>query len=139
MSTTNQTGSGSANTANSSSTSGSVVQNKQPMAANNASNTVTPSTSSDQTSRIPSYPCFQHATKLAIIEDKPIILDYWTSSLEKTCLIGVRQNNEKLLVKSEDEYTSPIAKIYKVDGEYIIVTENSIYLVSSDISTRRIN
>jgi hypothetical protein len=90
-------------------------------------------------SRIPSYACFQHATKVAILEDKPIILDYWTSSLDKTCLIGVRQNNEKLLVKSEDEYTSPIAKIYKVDTEYIIVTANSIYLVSSEISTRRIN
>lgn len=90
-------------------------------------------------SRIPSYACFQHATKVAILEDKPIILDYWTSSLDKSCLIGVRQNNEKLLVKSEDEYTSPIAKIYKVDTEYIIVTANSIYLVSSEISTRRIN
>ena len=90
-------------------------------------------------SRIPSYACFQHATKVAILEDKPIVLDYWTSSLDKSCLIGVRQNNEKLLVKSEDEYTSPIAKIYKVDTEYIIVTANSIYLVSSEISTRRIN
>ena len=72
---------------------------------------------SQQISRIPTYACFQHATKVAILEDKPIILDYWTSSLEKTCLIGVRSNNEKLLVKSEDEYTSPIAKIFKVDTE----------------------
>jgi hypothetical protein len=117
--------------------SGSVSSASAPNKAviSNNDNTV----SAEPTSRVPSYPCFQHATKLAIIEDKPIILDYWTSSLEKTCLIGVRQNNEKLLVKSEDEYTSPIAKIYKVDSEYIIVTENSIYLVSSDISTRRIN
>jgi predicted P-loop ATPase/GTPase len=93
---------------------------------------------SQQISRIPTYACFQHATKVAILEDKPIILDYWTSSLEKSCLIGVRSNNEKLLVKSEDEYTSPIAKIFKVDTEYIIVTANSIYIVSADISTKRI-
>ena len=101
----------------------------------------TPSVSSDnqQISRLPTYACFQHATKVAILEDKPIVLDYWTSSLDKTCLIGVRSNNEKLLVKSEDEYTSPIAKIYKVDTEYIIVTANSVYIVASDISTRRIN
>jgi hypothetical protein len=141
MSSTNQQGSGTgANTTSSSAstTTSSVVQNKSTVSSNNTpANAVT--APSEQTSRIPSYPCFQHATKLAIIEDKPIILDYWTSSLEKACLIGVRQNNEKLLVKSEDEYTSPIAKIYKVEGEYIIVTENSIYLVSSDISTRRIN
>ena len=95
--------------------------------------------SQPQISRIPTYACFQHATKVAILEDKPIILDYWTSSLDKTCLIGVRSNNEKLLVKSEDEYTSPIAKIFKVDTEYIIVTANSIYIVAADISTRRIN
>jgi len=99
------------------------------------------STPSDnqQISRLPTYACFQHATKVAILEDKPIVLDYWTSSLDKTCLIGVRSNNEKLLVKSEDEYTSPIAKIFKVDTEYIIVTANSVYVVAADISTRRIN
>lgn len=107
--------------------------------AASASASATTTGDNQTVSRIPSYACFQHATKVAILEDKPIILDYWTSSLDKTCLIGVRQNNEKLLVKSEDEYTSPIAKIYKVDTEYIIVTANSIYLVSSEISTRRIN
>lgn len=97
------------------------------------------SDSQQHISRTPTYACFQHATKVAILEDKPIVLDYWTSSLEKTCLIGVRSNNEKLLVKSEDEYTSPIAKIFKVDTEYIIVTANSVYIVAADISTRRIN
>ena len=108
-------------------------------AAASSTSVVSQDSSSQQISRIPTYACFQHATKVAILEDKPIILDYWTSSLEKTCLIGVRSNNEKLLVKSEDEYTSPIAKIFKVDTEYIIVTANSVYIVAADISTRRIN
>ena len=89
--------------------------------------------------RIPTYACFQHATKVAILEDKPIILDYWMSSLDKTCLIGVRSNNEKLLVKSEDEYTSPIAKIFKVETEYIIMTENSLYCVCASIPNKRIS
>ena len=90
---------------------------------------------------IPPPQAFVHASKLAITDDKPIMLDYWVSSLDENSnvIIGVKESGEKLLVKSEDEYTSPIAKIYKVDSEYIIVTENSIYLVSSDISTRRIN
>ena len=101
--------------------------------------TAAASSETKQISRVPTYACFQHATKVAILEDKPIILDYWTSSLDKSCLIGVRSNNEKLLVKSEDEYTSPIAKIFKVDTEYIIVTANSVYIVAADISTRRIN
>lgn len=89
--------------------------------------------------RMPSNLTLQHAVKLGIVEDKPILLDYWTSSLDKTVIIGVRENQEKLLVKSEDEYTSPVSKIYKVEGEYIVVTENSIYLSSADISTKRIS
>ena len=88
--------------------------------------------------RLPHATTLQHASKLGIVEDKPIMFDYWTSSCDKTVLIGVRDNGEKLLVKSEDEYTSPIAKIYKSDTEYIIITENSIYLVSNDIPTKRI-
>ena len=88
---------------------------------------------------LPSSNIWNHVAKLSIMEDKPIMLDYWVESLEKKALIGVRENGEKLLVKSEDEYTSPVSKIYKVETEYIIVTENSIYLVSSDIPTKRIS
>ncbi len=89
--------------------------------------------------RLPTQTTMQHTLKLAIVEDRPIMMDYWTASLDKSVLVGVKENGEKLLVKSEDEYTSPVSKIYKVDTEYIIVTENSIYLVSSDIPTKRIS
>jgi hypothetical protein len=89
--------------------------------------------------RLPENNTLQHAAKLAIVEDKPIMLDYWTNSLDKSVLIGVKENKEKLLVKSEEEYTSPISKIYKVGKEYIIVTENSIYLVDVEIPTKRIS
>ena len=89
--------------------------------------------------RLPVNLTLQHTAKLSIVEDKPIMYDYWTSSVDKEVLIGVRENGEKLLVKSEDEYTSPINKICKVETEYIIITENSIYIVSADIATKRIS
>jgi len=89
--------------------------------------------------RLPESTTLQHAVKLSIVEDKPIMMDYWTSSLEKTSLIGVKENQEKLLVKSEEEYTSPISKIFKVGSEFIIVTENSIYLIDNKIPTKRIS
>jgi len=89
--------------------------------------------------RLPSDITLKHAAKLSIVEDKPIMLDYWTASLEKKALIGFRESGEKLLVKSEDEYTSPIAKFYKSNTEYIIITENSIYLVCSEIPNRKIS
>ena len=87
----------------------------------------------------PSNTCLQHCIKIAVVDDKPIMMDYWTHSHESKVLIGVRENGEKLLVKSEDEYTSPIEKIYKVETEYIIVTENSLYVVSAKVSTKRIS
>ncbi len=95
--------------------------------------------SSTEQYRLPSNTCLQHAFKLAIVEDKDIKSDYWTDSLDKKVFIGVKSNQDKLLVKSEEEYTSPIAKIYKVDKEYIIQTENSIYIVHSDIESNRIS
>ena len=95
--------------------------------------------SSNSSVRLPSNTCMQHASKLAIADDRPIMLDYWMLSLEKKVIIGVKENGEKLLVKSEDEYTSPIGKIFKIESEYIILTENSIYVVSSDIQSNRIN
>lgn len=91
--------------------------------------------------QLPPSTVFNHAAKIAIVEDRPIMLDYWVDSLNTSSgvLIGVRENGEKLLVKSEDEYTSPIGKIYKVDDCFICITENSIYLVSSGIKTKRIS
>jgi len=89
--------------------------------------------------RLPSNTTLQHCTKLSIVEDKPLMFDYWTASVDKNVIIGVRDNGEKLLVKSEDEYTSPVGKIYKVEEEYIIITENSIYVVSAEIGTKKIS
>ena len=106
---------------------------------NKALATTTTGGSSSASASAPSNQCLQHCIKLAINDDKPIMLDYWTSSLEKKVLIGVRENGEKLLVKSEDEYTSPIEKVYKVENEYIIATENSLYITSSSIPTKRIS
>ena len=88
---------------------------------------------------LPPSSIWNQIAKISINEDKPIMLDYWTDSLEKKVLIGVKENKEKLLVKNEEEYTSPIVKIYKMDEVYIICTENSIYLTSTRIETRRIS
>ena len=99
----------------------------------------TENSSSTENYKLPQGVTLQHCAKLGIVEDKPIMFDYWTASCDKEVLIGVREGGEKLLVKSEEEYTSPVSKIYKVEGEYIIITENSIYVVSADIPTKRIS
>ena len=35
---------------------------------------------------------------------------------------------EKMLIKSNDEFTSLIQKVYKVQEDFIVLTENSIYI-----------
>jgi len=101
--------------------------------------TPTPTQTQSSNYRLPGDTTLQHAAKLSIVEDKPIMLDYWSSSLENKALVGVRDTHEKLLVKSAEEYTSPISKFYKSGQEFIIMTENSIYIVSSDIPTKKIS
>ena len=98
-----------------------------------------PSSAPNTGYRLPEYVTLQNAIKWAIIEDKPIMMDYWADSLEKNVLIGVKENQEKLLVKSVDEYTSPIVKIFKHNTDFIIMTENSIYLVDSAVDVKRIS
>ena len=89
--------------------------------------------------KLPSVTTLQHAAKLSIVEDKPVMMDYWLASLEQKALIGLNEKSEKLLVKSEDEYTSTVAKIYKVSEENIVMTENSIYIVDNKIQLRKIS
>ena len=79
--------------------------------------------------------------KKAVSDDKPVLFDYWNGSLDKTVAIGVRESNgqkERILVRSEEEYTSPISNIFRSGTEFIIVTENSIYVVDSGIEVKKI-
>lgn len=87
----------------------------------------------------PSSKCLSAAWTLSKQLDKPVLSDYWDDSISKQAFVGVREeNDEKILVKSEDEYTSPAVKFYGCDNAYIVVTENSIYLVSNTIERRKI-
>ena len=104
------------------------------------SNINTTQTSDETENRLPSNATLQHATKLSIVEDKPIMMDYWKTSIERVAMLGLREDTqEKLLVKSDEEYTSPISKIYKSADEYIIMTENSIYIVDNKIPYRKVS
>jgi hypothetical protein len=87
----------------------------------------------------------QNAIRIAIEEDRPLLWDYMLPSLTGKAHIGVRrrkqpdgtfvETGEKLLVKSSEEYTSNITKTFKCDTEFIVLTENSIYIISTTINT----
>ena len=90
-------------------------------------------------SQVPSPTVMAQAAKIAVEQDRPIYLDYYNDSLEKKCCIGV-QGNSKFLVKSDTEYTSPIESIMRIKEEktYLVVTENSLYIISADVPVKRI-
>jgi hypothetical protein len=89
--------------------------------------------------KIPSAATLLNAAKLAIQRDMPIQLDYFVDSASEKAFLGEdAQTGEKMLVKNADEYTSHIQKIYKAGDDFIIMTENSIYLVSGKIQKRKI-
>ena len=108
-------------------------------------NAVSPSTSTaitsgtPQTEKAPSTATLISAAKLAIQKDMPIHLDYFVDSAEDKAFLGEDAvSKDKMLVKNSEEYTSHIQKIYKAGEDFIIMTENSIYIVSGSIQKRKI-
>jgi hypothetical protein len=86
---------------------------------------------------LPSGSVLLKAAEFSINEDKPIFFDYYRDSLEKKCCIGV-QDKIKYLVKSSDEYTSTIQQVFKCENCFIVMTENSLYIVDAGISVKRV-
>jgi len=88
---------------------------------------------------VPGAQALVQAAKLAIEQDKPIMLDYYVGTATSKAFMGEDQETkEKMLIKSNDEFTSLVQKIYKVQDDYIVLTENSLYIVSGKIQKRRI-
>ena len=102
--------------------------------------TATPANPQQQQEVLPGATTLLHAARLAIQQDKPIQLDYYVESASNKAFIGEDpETKEKMLVKSNEEFTSLIGKIYKVQEDFLILTENSIYIVSGKVQKRRIN
>ena len=76
------------------------------------------------------------ASQIAIDSDKPIYLDYYRGSVAKECYIVVQESSQ-CLWKSDDEYTSAIQSVARCDGCFIVVTENSLYIVSAETPIRK--
>jgi len=97
-------------------------------------------TPSASTGPMPSPQSLVNAAKLSIEQDKPIQLDYYVDTFNKKAFLGQDdKTGERMLVKSGDEFTSLIKNVYKVADDYIVVTENSVYIVSGKIERRMIS
>jgi len=89
---------------------------------------------------LPSTQTLLQAAKLSIEQDRAIMLDYYRQTHAGTAFLGEDPDTkERILVKSKEEFTSLIKKLYKVGEDFIILTENSLYIVSGKIQKRKVN
>ena len=89
---------------------------------------------------LPSTQTMTQAAKLAMEQDRAIMLDYYKQTHSGTAFLGEDpETKERILVKSKEEFTSLIKKLYKVGEDFIILTENSLYVVSGKIQKRKVN
>jgi hypothetical protein len=84
---------------------------------------------------LPSDKTLQQATKLALKTKKPVCFYFYIDSLKGKISI-VSDGEDRIIFKSEDEHTSPILNTYKSDNCFIVVTENTIYILSSETQVR---
>ena len=99
-----------------------------------------PATGGASQEPLPNASCLLQAAKFAIQHDKPIQLDYYIPAHAGTAFLGEdAKTKEKVLVKSKEEFTSLIQKFYKVGEDYIIITENSIYVASGKLQKRKVD
>lgn len=95
--------------------------------------------------QVPNDKTLKHAARIAIEQDKPIMLDYYTDTREGKAFLGEDPvSKEKMLVRSEEEYTSLIQKIFrvgddKVGYDFITITENSVYIISGNTKKKNIS
>ena len=89
---------------------------------------------------LPSSQTMLQASKIAMEQDRAIMLDYFKQTATGTAFLGEDpETKERVLVKSKDEFTSLIKKLYKTADDFIILTENSLYIVSGKIQKKKVN
>lgn len=89
---------------------------------------------------LPSPTSLLQAARLAMKEDRPIQLDYYEATYKGAAFIGEDPaRKQKMLVKSSEEFTSLVQNMYKAGEDILVVTENSIYIVSSKTTKRKID
>lgn len=79
---------------------------------------------------IPNADTLNQACKLSIKLQKPMCFYFYVDSLKGDICIA-SNDDDKIIYKSNEEHTSPIQNTYKVNNEYLVVTENTIYVISA--------
>ena len=81
--------------------------------------------------KLPCDKTLKQATLLSIKHTKPVCFYFFVDSLKNNVCIA-SDGDDRVIFKNEDEHTSPILKTYSSESEYIVITENTIYVISAN-------
>ncbi len=85
---------------------------------------------------LPSAKTLNGAFRLSIVHGKPVCSYFYLDSLKgKVCIR--HDGDEKIIYKDAEEYTSPLENLFKSDNEYIAITHNTIYVISSRTEVKK--
>ncbi len=111
-----------------------------PATASTASTATTSAQANAATDSLPGANTLRECAKLAMEQDCAIMLDYYRETANGTAFLGEdSETKQRILVKSKDEFTSLVRKLYKVGEDLIVATENSLYIVSAKILKRKVS
>ena len=79
---------------------------------------------------MPGQTTLNNAAKLSIKLGRPLDFYFYIDSCRNNASIRTA-DGEKIIYKNNEEHTSPIKNTYKVGNEYLVVTENTIYVISA--------
>lgn len=85
---------------------------------------------------IPCEKTLSQAFKLSLKLSKPICPYFYIDSCRGNANI-ISHEGDKIIYKNSEEHTSPIQNTYKVDNEYLVVTENTIYVISCNTQIQK--
>lgn len=86
---------------------------------------------------IPSAETLVKAMKLSLKLVKPLDFYFY----EESCRDGVcimHDGEDMVIYKNDDERTSPISKTFKSEDQFIVITENTIYIISAQTPIRNL-
>jgi len=111
------------------------VQNTPNGSSNNSAVAAPPTVSP-----IPCNEAIMMAARLAFAGKMPIQTDYYYPTATGQAFIGEDvETKERALVKNRDEFTSNIKKMGKAGDDVVIMTENSVYVISGKTVKRRVS
>jgi hypothetical protein len=86
---------------------------------------------------LPTSDTLSKAFKLSLKLSKPVDTYFYLDSLrDGVCIYN--DGEDMIIYKNDDEHSSTILKTYKSDDQYILVTENTIYILSEHTRIRNV-